>query len=272
MAELKIGVALWSFGPTPTMDEFKEKLDLAVEVGAEAVQPWCVDYDDKGDTPCVLDPDRCTASQRKEAAQAIESRGLTVSAWCAQLAGPNEFGGFGDKVGLDDRIEKTARAIEMAVDLGAPIVTTHVGEIPEDPNDPHYPIYLDSVGQVARRAEKVGGIFAMETGQETAACLKRFIEDLASPAAKCNYDPANMLRYGTVEGVPVLKNHIVHTHAKDRDPATGRATLGLGDVPWEPYLAALQEIGYDGWYAIEDESGQDVVESIRTGVQFLKNR
>jgi len=271
MADLKIGVALWSFGPTTTMDELKRKLDLTVEVGAKAVQPWCVDYDDKGNTPCVLDPDRCTGSQRTEVVKAIESRGLTVSAWCAQLAGPNEFGGFGDEVGLDDRIEKTARAIEMAVDLGAPIVTTHVGEIPEASNDPYYPIYLDSVGKVVKRAEKVGGIFAMETGQESAECLRRFIEDLASPAAKCNYDPANMLPYGPVEGVSVLKDHIVHTHAKDRDPETGRATLGMGNVPWKLYLAALQEIGYQGWYAIEDESGQDVVESIRTGVEFLKS-
>ncbi len=271
MAELKIGVALWSFGPHRTLDEFEAKLDLAVEVGARAVQPWIVDYCDAERTACALDPARCTGSQRGEVRRAIEARGLAVSGWCAQLVGPNEFGGFGDRERLDERIGKTQRAIEFAVELGAPIVTTHVGAIPEDPEDPRYRIYLDSVGQVVRHAERIGGMFAMETGQESAACLKRFIEDLSSPAARCNYDPANMLARGTVEGVRVLGRYIVHAHAKDLNPQTKRATLGKGDVPWREYLAAMRQVGYDGWHAVEDETGDEVVDSIRTGVRFLES-
>ena len=268
MPELKIGVTLWSFGPYRTLDEFKQKLDLALEVGAKAVQPWNVDY--SADLPCALDPDRCTGPQRKEAAKAVESRGLAISGWCAQLAGPTQFGGFGEEAGLADRIGKTQRAIEFAVELGAPIVTTHVGEIPEDTRHGDYQIYLKSVGEVVRHAERIGGVFAMETGQESAPCLKRFIEDLSSPAAQCNYDPANMLAWGTVEGVSILAPYIVHAHAKDLNPATKRATLGQGDVPWEPYLAAMQRIGYEGWHAVEDETGGNVAESIKTGIRFLK--
>lgn len=270
MEPLKIGVALWSFGPHRTLDEFKQKLDLALETGAKAVQPWIVDYCDERQTPCCLDPDRCTSSDRREVARAIASRGLAVSGWCAQLAGPTHLGGFGEEADLKDRIHKTRKAIEMAVELGSPIVTTHVGEIPEDPSDPVYELFLRSIGEVVRGAEKVGGVFAMETGQESAECLKRFIEALASPAAKCNYDPANMLQWGTVEGVGVLADHIVHAHAKDLNPKTQEATLGRGDVPWQAYLEAMAGIGYDGWHAVEDETGGDVVASIRTGVEFLK--
>ena len=268
MPQLKIGVTLWSLGPYRTLDEFKQKLDLAAETGARAVQVWCVDY--SASLPCALDPDRCTGPQRRDAAKAVESRGLAISGWCAQLAGPTQFGGFGEKEGLEERIHKTQRAVELAVELGAPIVTTHVGEIPEEPGRPDYGIYLSSVGQVVRHAEKIGGIFAMETGQESAACLRRFIEDLASPAARCNYDPANMLGYGTVEGVTTLGPTIVHAHAKDHNPTTGRATVGQGDVPWREYLAAMASIGYTGWHAIEDETGVGVVESIKAGVRFLQ--
>lgn len=271
MADLKIGVALWSFGTHATLDAFKQKLDIACEVGAQAVQPWIVDYCDDQHTPCCLDPDRCTGSQRREVRQAIESRGLTVSGWCAQLVGPSGFGGFGDTEGLTDRIRKTQAAIEFAVDLGAPIVTTHVGEIPEDPADPDYELFLKSVGEVVRHAESIGGIFAPETGQESAACLAGFLKTLSSPAARCNYDPANMLGHGTVEGVSVLAPYIVHAHAKDLDPATGRATLGQGDVDWRAYLEAMKRIGYDGWHAVEDETGGDVVGSIRAGVAFLRS-
>lgn len=269
MPNLKIGVALWSFGMHRTLDEFKQKLDIACEVGAKAVQPWNVDYYE-GDTPCALDPDRCTGSARREVAKAIAERGLTISAFCAQLIGPKKFGGLGEEDGLDERIGKTQRAIEFAVELGAPVVSTHVGEIPEDRSDPDYQIFLRSCGAIVKHAEKIGGVFAMETGQESARCLRRFIEDLGSPAARCNYDPANMLPWGTVEGVDIMAPYIVHAHAKDLHPITKQATLGRGGVPWKEYLAAMQRIGYHGWHAVEDETGDEVVASIRTGVEFLK--
>ena len=41
-------------------------------------------------------------------------------------------------------------------------------------------------------------------------------------------------------------------------------------MPWQPYLAALEQIGYDGWYAIEDETGMDVVNSLKEGKRFLE--
>lgn len=271
MAGLKTGVTLWSFGPYHTFEEFQRNLDLACEVGAQAVQPWCVDY--AADSPCALDPDRCTGSQRQAVGKAIAQRGLAISGWCAQLMGtqgPTDFGGFGTPQGLRGRIEKTKRAIEFAVELGAPIVTTHVGRIPEDPKHPDYQLFLTSVAEVVQHAEKIGGIFALETGQESAQCLMHFLGDLCSPAAKCNYDPANMLDWGTVDGVRILAPYIVHAHAKDLDPTTGKATLGCGRVPWTEYLAAMQAIGYNGWHAVEDETGDNVVESIRTGIEFLR--
>jgi hypothetical protein len=67
-----------------------------------------------------------------------------------------------------------------------------------------------------------------------------------------NYDPANMLRRGVVEGVKTLGPWIVHTHAKDYNPETQKATVGEGLVPWDEYIATLRSIGYDGWYALED--------------------
>jgi len=85
-----------------------------------------------------------------------------------------------------------------------------------------------------------------------------------------NYDPANMLWYGVVEGVRILAPWIVHTHAKDYNPNTGRATVGEGLVPWDEYIGALRSINYSGWFALEDETGIDVVGSLRRGRAFLE--
>jgi sugar phosphate isomerase/epimerase len=105
--------------------------------------------------------------------------------------------------------------------------------------------------------------------------LADFITRVGNPALKVNYDPCNLRRFGSQEGVvagvEVLKDFIVHTHAKDWNPITKRATCGQGEVPWREYLTALKNIGYDGVYAIEDETGvEDIVDSIRTSYEFLQ--
>lgn len=260
----KIGVALWSLGKTRTEEELRHSLETAAEIGLRGVQPWCVGDD------CVLDPDRCTGDQRRKMRDLIASYGLSISGFCAQLSGPKRFGGLNEVEALDARIEKTKRALELAAEMGAPVVTTHPGAIPADPQAPDHQILLSAITEIARHGERCGGIFCIETGQESAEVLRTFLETIGSPSLKANYDPANMLRHGPVEGVKTLARWIVHTHAKDHDPDTHKATLGQGKVPWPEYLAALKTIGYDGWYAIEDETGKDVVNSLKQGRQFLE--
>ena len=269
MGSLKISCALWSISCGSSEDELDKALATAKEVGVGAVQPWCVDVP-KWDLVCVLDPDRCTGGGREEWLRRINGHGLEISGFCAQLTGEKTFGGFGERDGIEGRIAKTQEALRLAADMGSPVVTTHVGVIPEDRDCEDYRTFVESVGAVARAGEECEGLFALETGQESAEVLKRFIEDVGSDALKVNYDPANMLKWGTVEGLGVLKDYIVHTHAKDRHPETGRPTVGQGAVPWDEYIAALRETGYDGWYALEDESGEDVVESLTAGRAFLE--
>jgi L-ribulose-5-phosphate 3-epimerase len=259
----KIGLALWSLGPTRTEADLRRSLETTAEIGLKGVQPWCV-----GD--CVLDPDRCVGSQRQAMRELIASYGLGISGFCAQLSGPTRFGGLDEEDGLAERVEKTKRALELAAEMGAPVVTTHPGRIPEDRSSPAYQTLLRAITEIARHGERCDGIFCIETGQETAEVLRAFLGTIGSPGLKANYDPANMLRHGVVEGVKTLAPWIVYTHAKDHDPETKKATLGQGRVPWPPYLAALKEIGYDGWYAIEDETGKDVVNSLKQGRAFLE--
>jgi sugar phosphate isomerase/epimerase len=271
MGNLKISVALWSLGNPGTMPEWEKLIDVAASTGVKAVQPWCVD-EKKWNVVCALDPDRCSTPPQRSAVRKIcEKRGLQISALCAQLAGPKTLGGFGeDDAGLPGRIEKTIRALRFGVEIGVPIVTTHIGPVPEDTSAPAYARFLKSIATVMKDAEKHGGILALETGQESAAGLRQFIEDVGSSNLKVNYDPANMLKHGTVEGVGILAPHIVHTHAKDEHPETRKPTVGQGAVPWQDYLAALKTIGYNGWHALEDESGADAVESITIGRKFLE--
>jgi len=268
---LRIGVTIWSLGPTTSWDTFEKQLSTAREIGVEGVQLWCVDYGPS--TPCLLDPDRCGTECRRRVQELLSSYGLEITGFCAQLSGPRTFGGLDDPEGLEERIEKTKKALSLAAELGAPIVTTHPGFIPEDKEDHRYGVIRRSIAEIARHGEDVGAYFCIETGMEHPAVLRAFLEDVSSPAVKVNYDPANLLRYGVdevVRGVETLGPWIAHTHAKDYNPSTRRATVGEGLVPWERYLQALKMQGYQGWLALEDETGLDVVNSLKRGRMFLE--
>ena len=266
----RIGLTLWSLGRTYSFQDLKKQLELAKDIGVEGVQLWAVDY--SADAPCLLDPDRCDEKCRGEVKEIIHSYGLEISGFCAQLSGAKRIGGLDDPEGLEWRIEKTKKVLELASEFGAPIVTAHPGLIPDDPNCLGYRIIKDSISKIAKYAEDLNACFAIETGIEPTRTLRTFLEDIGSEGLGVNFDPANLLRYGVEEiirGVRELGEWIVHTHAKDHNPETGRATVGEGLVPWSRYLKELQGQGYDGWLALEDETGVDVLNSLMKGRDFL---
>ena len=96
-----------------------------------------------------------------------------------------------------------------------------------------------------------------------------------SPHFKVNYDPANVLRGGSdpVEGIYLLQNLIVHTHAKDArwesDGTSQEVPLGEGGVDFPQYIRALRDIEYDGFLTMEREGGEDRIRDVRKGKQYL---
>ena len=151
--------------------------------------------------------------------------------------------------------------------------------------------------ELAKFADSMGGHFAVETGPERAQLLKDFLDGLDSRGVAVNLDPANLVMCAgddPVSAVHILKDYIVHTHAKDgimlkkTDTRTLYAPsffglqpsdwgehikempLGEGNVLWAEYIAALREIGYDGYLTIERECGETPAEDIAKAVTFLK--
>lgn len=279
MYRFPIGVMVDSF-----RTDFVTAVTKASQLGAEGLQMYCT----KGD----FAPENMTTAKTAEVLNIVKSRGLKFSAICGDLGH-----GFGNRAENAENVEKSKRIMELAKMLECDIVTTHIGVVPENKNAERYQIMQEACFELASFADSLNSHFAIETGPETAKTLKMFLDGLGSKGVAVNLDPANLVMVtgdDPVQAVYTLKDYIVHTHAKDGiklkesnpefiyrvvHPIPPEYTeggffkevpLGAGTVPFPEYLAALEDIGYEGFLTIERECGDNPARDIKIAVDYLK--
>lgn len=182
-----------------------------------------------------------------------------------------------------ERIARTKAVSDVARELGLESVACHIGFVSHDFGSQNYTEIRDVVREICDHCQKNGQAFTLETGQEPAKVLLQFIEDVKRPNLKINFDPANMILYGTgdpIEALGVLSKHVVSVHCKDGDwpPVDQPEALGLekplgeGGVDFPAFLAKLKESGYRGILNIErEELDQDKRSAdIRKAITLLK--
>jgi sugar phosphate isomerase/epimerase len=167
---------------------------------------------------------------------------------------------------------------ENAARLGLTFVMFHAGFLPHDPKDPEFAKLAGRVREIARVFAAKGITLGCETGQETAADLATFLTHLNEPNVAVNFDPANMLLYGKGDPVAALQRvgrWVKSVHMKDaavtKVPGTWGSELavGTGEVDWPAFMEALAEAGFDGWLCFEREAGDQRVEDLRSGREFI---
>jgi sugar phosphate isomerase/epimerase len=277
MKQFPIGVIVDSF-----RTDIPTAVKKAAECGAQGIQVYA--------TRGAMSPDELVGAKRKEFLDIVKSNGLVISALCGDLGG----GGFIHKDLNRERVDYSKKILDLAKELETDIVTTHIGVVPSDPTHDRYKIMQEACRELAEYADSIDAHFAVETGPETSADLKGFLDSLDSTGVGVNLDPANLVMVtgdDPVKAVHNLKKYIVHTHAKDgkqifyRDPEIVygikkdvivtddsfiEVPLGEGSVVWPDYLKALEEIGYNGFLTIEREVGDNPEKDIRAAVEFLK--
>lgn len=256
----------WPIGVFTSVDAgLGVHLDVAQELGVPTVQIHAPHEKTRTPQAAKAFLDKCKAA------------GITVTA---------VFGGFEGEsyadipttvrtVGLVPRETRAARMAEMteisdfAKLLGCKVVALHIGFVPQDRQGADY---KDLISVTRDLLDHVGGNdqnLHLETGQESAEHLLEFIHDVGRQNLFINFDPANMILYGSGEPIATLKKvgHLVRSiHCKDAKwAAAGKqgkewgteVPLGDGDVGMEKYLQTLQEVGYTGPLTIEREIAHD---------------
>lgn len=180
------------------------------------------------------------------------------------------------------REERAKRIIDTGAAMGIGIFACHIGFVPEDESSEDFIAVRDIVRRLCDHAAKYGMTFALETGQETARAMMHFIDAVDRPNLKINFDPANMILYGTAEPIAALETmapRVVSVHCKDGDwpPKDQPGTLGTekplgeGAVGMDRFVAKLKEIGYKGPLVIEREVSldQDMDDRHKEGLSHL---
>jgi sugar phosphate isomerase/epimerase len=269
---LSIGVCSWSLQVT-SIPELKGFLD---RLGIDLVQIACGD------------PHHASWIEGDGMPAAAKAAGFRM---CGSMLGfPGEdyttpqtiekTGGFGDPATRPERLERFKWGLARTKELGLSDIMLHAGFIPEV-GSPARKSFLDTLAQVAELARQAGITVAFETGQESAALLRRTLDDLKAPNLKVNFDPANMLLYDTddpLQAVELLAPDIRSVHVKDANRPKIKGTwgeevpLGQGQTNTRAFIKTLQKVGYQGPLCIEREVGNQAerFRDIEHGVRFLR--
>jgi sugar phosphate isomerase/epimerase len=270
---LAIGVCSWSLQVTsiPELNGFMDRL------GIDVVQIACGD------------PHHASWSEGDEMPAAARAAEFRMSG--SMLGFPGEdytspqtiekTGGFGDPVTRPERIERFQWALARTRTLGLTDIMLHAGFIPEV-GAPERKSFLDTLAKVSDLARAAGITVAFETGQESAALLRRTLDDLKSPNLKVNFDPANMLLYDKddpLEVLEMLAPDIRSVHVKDANRPVVKGSwgeevsLGRGQTNTRAFVENLRRVGYRGPLCIEREVGtqEERFRDIEHGVRFLRD-
>jgi sugar phosphate isomerase/epimerase len=266
MNNLKVGVFADSLRVP-----IREGLKMVHGMGVEYFQIYTTNFENALSDDFA--PDSSVSNARTEFRKYYEGLGMKLSATCA------DFGsGFANAEKNVEMIPKTFKQLDLAVDLGANIITTHIGVVPETPDEVWDTLQV-ALNQIGKYAENIGVRMAVETGPESGPVLLALLSSLENKSICVNLDPANLVMagYDLEEAVIALMPYIIHTHAKDglnviNAKASGECemALGNGDVPWPDYIKWLKGGGFDGVFTIEREMGEDPLADISESVKFLR--
>jgi sugar phosphate isomerase/epimerase len=216
-----------------------------------------------------------TAENAKKFLARLNAMGVTISVVFGGFEGESyaDIPTVSRTVGLVPPETRAARAREMkeisdfARLLGVDAVALHLGFIPHDASDALYQEVLAVTRDLCDHCRGNGQRLHLETGQESADGLLAFIGDVGRANLFINFDPANMILYGSGEPIAALKKvgkYVRSVHCKDAKWAArpgeewgAEVPFGTGDVGAETFLRTLKELGYDGPLTIEREIAQE---------------
>ena len=219
-----------------------------------------------------LAPWRLSASGRRHLLRVIDGYGLTVASLVADLPGLR----LTDPGGVDERIERTCRILELAADLNAGVVTALTPALTHPQTGDPSPLAIEALQQIGDCADSRGVIYALRLSSDTGDRIERFFRELRCPSIGVCVDPASMVMTGAapISVIKRLPERIALVHARDAtvglsERAGHETRFGEGDVDLVGLMAALSASDYRGAYIVRRRDSQTPVADIQSAREVL---
>jgi D-psicose/D-tagatose/L-ribulose 3-epimerase len=162
-------------------------------------------------------------------------------------------------------IDRAKKHLDLAYDFRAKNLLLVLGEYIWQqeviPAEAQWDWAVTGTRELAIYAESLGLELALEIEPFTLSIvntvdrMSQFLDDVGHPAAKANIDISHLvLAHDAPSEIAKLAGRISHVHMSDCDGKVhGDLPPGRGCVPFQPYLQALHQAGFDGTVSIELE-------------------
>jgi len=227
----RIGVVLDSF-----REPVKEALASAARLRLQDIEMPTIGGE--------IDPSALSNTGRRHLLHYVSSLGLRLSALGASL-GPSR----GRGADLEERLDRTRRIVELAVELRVPVVTTQLGRV--DGETVKSGDLVEAVEVLANLTDRTGTFVALETETSDPQAIAALLKRIDCPTVGTCYDPGSLLMdgYDPIAGLEPLADRILIARARNAVAGTsqrpGRETaLGEGQMDLAEYLAGLDQAGY----------------------------
>lgn len=153
-----------------------------------------------------------------------------------------------------------SRAIEFAGTLGAKILITGGGDVPDASLDEKVAEFAEVFKAYVDRAGEAGIRIALYPvhGSSFFTSLEAYEKTWEKvPEVGIKFDPANIKHHGD-DYIAWVRRHgdrMFHVHIKEHlyhdGELVSQPAAGMGDIEWGKVMAFLHEHGYDGYLSIE---------------------
>jgi sugar phosphate isomerase/epimerase len=275
---MRIGVFTVLFQDLP----FEKALDKAIAAGVSAVEIGTGGY--PGSHHCPVDELLESADRRRAYMQAINSRGLIISAFSCHYEPLSPIKKIAQE--SDDVFRKSVRLASL---IGVPVVNVLSGLPAGSPDDlsPNWvtcpwPTHFSKIidyqwNQVGIPYWQKAGEFAQEYGVKIGVemhpgflvynvetLLK--LREAVGPVLGCNFDPSHLFWNGVdvVSAIRKLGDAIVHVHGKDSNIDLHNVSIN-GCNDWKPY----DQIPKRAWtfrslgYGHDAKTWKDIISALR---------
>ncbi len=249
MSQPDVGVNVGDFR-LPT----KEALRRAADLAFRSIELPTVEGD--------LAPSNLLNSGRRHLSRLIEGLGLRAAALAGDMPGLR----LTDPRTVDERLEKTCGVLELAKDLGVPVVTASAGALTHPESGEPSLQAVDALRRIGEFADLRGVVYALRPTYGSSDLIARVLDELCCPSIGVCLDPAAMVMTGAspLSGFEHLAGRIQLVYARDASAGhaerTGSETaLGEGDVDLVGILAMLDMADYSGSYILRRMDSQTPV-------------